>query len=158
MHLDHGRKDKYEHQFAGGNFRIDGLQAAVLNVKLKYLPQWTKNRQAHAKIYDDLLKPKGFKVLEPFAGSESVYHLYVVEVSNRDEVIKHMQSKDIHVGVHYPITMSRQPALQFLEPRHSEFVVSDRVASRIMSLPMYAELTRAQIEQTVYEFLKVAAP
>lgn len=100
-YIDHGRKEKYTHEFFGGNFRMDGMQAAVLDVKLTKMEEWTKRRQELAKSFDERLKPKGFKVLTPRPGAVPVYHLYVVQVSNREEVMAHFKKEGIGCGVHY---------------------------------------------------------
>jgi dTDP-4-amino-4,6-dideoxygalactose transaminase len=158
MLLDHGRTDKYSHEIIAGNFRMDGIQAAILTVKLEHLKKWTEDRLKHALQYDSILKPKGFQVLEPFSESAPVYHLYVVEVSNRKEVLDHMEKQNIACGVHYPIPMSQQPALRDLGYKVGEFPESERAAQKIMSLPIFPELTETQIQFITDEFLKVAKP
>ncbi len=160
MHADHGRQGKYLHEIVAGNYRMDGMQAAILSVKVKYLREWTKSRIRNAEVYDRLLKPLGFQVIERNggSGSRSVYHLYVVEVSNRDAVMKHLGKKEIACGIHYPVPMSLQPALSDLGYREGQLPVSEKAAGRILSLPMYPELTEAQIEEVVAEFKEVAEP
>ncbi len=158
MLLDHGRKDKYLHQFFGGNNRIDGIQAAILSVKLKYLQDWTNRRQQAARRYDVLLEAEGFKVLKPIEGSVPAYHLYVVEVSNRDSVLHALKSKGIGVGIHYPIPLNCQPAFSELGYRPGQFKKSEYLANRILSLPLFPEITEAQIQTVVDSFLVVAEP
>src|SRR5690606_30125402 len=99
----HGRSSKYEHDLVGYNFRMDDIQAAILSVKLRFLEEWTAVRRVNAALYDKLLRPAGFKVIEPPAGAVSSYHLYVVEVSNRAELQQALDAASIGHGVHYPI-------------------------------------------------------
>lgn len=156
MFVNHGRLGKYEHDILAGNHRMDGIQAAILSTKLKYLQEWTEKRQAIAKIYDKSFKAAGFKVIEVEENNECSYHLYVVEVSNRDEVSEHFKKMNIGFGVHYPIPMHLQPALSFLELGEGDFPVSEKAAKRIISLPMFAELTEKQQEYVIQNFLEVA--
>jgi dTDP-4-amino-4,6-dideoxygalactose transaminase len=158
MQVNHGRVKKYEHDFMAGNFRIDGLQAAVLDVKLKYLKAWTQKRQAWAHRYDDALKKAGFKVIEVNKAANCVYHLYVVEVANRDEVANHLKAKDIGHGIHYPIALHRQPAMKQYGLNPDMFPVAERTVHRILSLPIFPEMSQEQFDYTVEHFLKVARP
>lgn len=157
-YIDHGRKDKYLHEFFAGNFRMDGMQAAVLDVKLTRLAEWTERRCRLAKAYDEVLGAKGFRVLKPRPEATPVYHLYVIEVSNREEVMAHFQKVGIGCGVHYPVTMNCQPAFASLGYKAGQFPVSERMVSRILSLPFFPEMTSAQVQFTVSEFQKVARP
>lgn len=156
MHVNHGRTKKYEHDFCAGNFRMDGIQAAVLDVKLKYLNQWTEKRRELAALYESLLKPHGFKTITVRPEAKCVYHIYLVEVSNRDEVMNHFKKMDIQCGVHYPIPLHLQPALRHLEYKKGDFPVTEKAAERILSLPMYAELTKEEVKKVCEELIKVA--
>ncbi len=156
MHVNHGRTKKYEHDFCAGNFRMDGMQAAILDVKLKYLNDWTEKRRSLAAHYESILKPHGFKSITVKKEAKCVYHIYLVEVSNRDEVMNHFKTLDIQCGVHYPIPLHMQPALKHLEHKKGDFPVTERAAERILSLPMYAELTKAEVEKVCAELIKVA--
>ncbi len=157
-YVNHGRTDKYLHEFFGGNFRMDGLQGAVLAAKLPHLSGWTERRRELALAYDEQLVAKGFTVLKPRPGSEPVYHLYVVEVANRDQVAKAFDSAGIGYGVHYPVPLNLQPAFAPLGYKKGQFPVSEKFAERIMSLPFYPEMTVEQMQLVVREFLKVARP
>lgn len=157
-YINHGRTDKYLHDFFGGNFRMDGLQGAVLAVKLPHLKSWTGRRRELAKAYDERLKPKGFVVLKPRAECEPVYHLYVVEVSNRDEVCKALDAAGVGYGVHYPVPLNQQPAFASYGYKKGQFPVSEKFASRILSLPFYPEMTLQQMDYAIEAFLKVARP
>ena len=156
MHVNHGRTKKYEHDFCAGNFRMDGIQGAVLDVKLKYLNGWTEKRRALAKEYDSILRPKGFKTITVKPEAKCVYHIYLAEVSNRDEVMEHFKKKNIGCGVHYPIPLHMQPALAHLGHKKGDFPVTEKAAERILSLPMYAELTADEVRIVCEEFLRVA--
>ena len=156
MHVNHGRTKKYEHDFCAGNFRMDGIQAAVLDVKLKHLNDWTEMRRELAAHYESILKPQGFKTITVRKEAKCVYHIYLVEVSNRDEVMEHFKKMDIQCGVHYPIPLHMQPALKHLEHKMGDFPVTEKASERILSLPMYAELTKSEVEKVCQELIKVA--
>lgn len=156
MQVNHGRTKKYEHDFLAGNFRMDGLQAAILSVKLKYIGEWTKKRQAHGARYNELLKGSGLKVIETLPGAECVYHIYLVELSNREEVMNHFKEMGIACGIHYPIPLHLQPALSGLGYKKGDFPVTEKCSERILSLPMYPEMTKEMQDHVVKELLKVA--
>ncbi len=156
MHINHGRTEKYEHEFCAGNFRMDGIQAAILSVKAKYINTWTNQRIAAAKKYDEILKNKGFKVLETTPNSKCVYHLYPIEVSNRDEVLAHLKNKNIGCGVHYPIPLHMQPALSELGYKKGDFPNCEHAADNMLSLPIFPEITDEQINKVCAEFLSIA--
>jgi dTDP-4-amino-4,6-dideoxygalactose transaminase len=157
-YIDHGRKDKYLHEFFGGNFRMDGIQGAILDVKLTRMAEWTERRRELAKAYDERLVSRGFRVLNPRAEVTPVYHLYVVEVSNRAEVLEHFKREGIGCGVHYPVTMNAQPALAQFGYKKGQFPISERMCERILSLPFFPEMTLTQMDFVVSEFVKVAKP
>ena len=156
MHVNHGRTKKYEHDFCAGNFRMDGIQAAILDVKLKHLKKWTDSRRELAHHYESTLKPRGFKTITVNPEARCVYHIYLVEVDNRDEVMDHFKKMDIQCGVHYPIPLHLQPALKHLEYKIGDFPVTEKASERILSLPMYAELSKNEVEKVCEELIKVA--
>jgi dTDP-4-amino-4,6-dideoxygalactose transaminase len=153
---DHGRTTKYEHDEIGFGERMDALQAAILRAKLPHLEDWTKARRAHARFYNELLAD--CDVVTPFESPDvrHVYHLYVIRTSRRAAMIEHLQSKGISAGIHYPIPLHRQPA--YLKQGHGDvsLPVTERVVSEIVSLPMYPELTREQIEYVASVVREVA--
>jgi dTDP-4-amino-4,6-dideoxygalactose transaminase len=153
---DHGRVGKYQHDLIGYNHRMDGLQAAVLSVKLRHLDEWTKARRNNAARYDAHLRRAGFKVIEPPRGSVSSYHLYVVEVSNRDETMRALLDNGIETGIHYPVPLHLQPALA--RHRIKALPVTEKVSSRVVSLPMCAELSEDAVDHVCAAFLKCAVP
>lgn len=157
-YIDHGRLSKYEHDMVGDNLRMDALQAAVLDVKLKHLPNWNASRRLIAKTYDAEIVPRGIKVLEPIKGSNPVYHLYVVEVSNRQEVQNALKENGISSGVHYPIPCHLQPAMKNQSFLENQVPITNRIVDRILSLPIYPEMTESQIGHVLTEFNRVAKP
>jgi dTDP-4-amino-4,6-dideoxygalactose transaminase len=153
---DHGRTTKYEHDEIGFGERMDALQAAILGAKLPHLEDWTRARRAHARLYNELLAD--CDVVTPFESPDvrHVYHLYVVRTSRRAAMLGHLQAKGIGAGIHYPIPLHRQPA--YLKQGHGDvsLPVTERVAGEIVSLPMYPELTREQIEYVASAVREVA--
>jgi dTDP-4-amino-4,6-dideoxygalactose transaminase len=156
MHINHGRTKKYEHDFCAGNFRMDGIQAAILSVKATYIEEWTDARISAAKKYDDLLEQHGFKVLVVGENSKCAYHLYPIEVSNRDEVLEVLKGKNIGCGVHYPIPLHLQPALKYLNHNKGDFPIAEKSSERMLSLPIFPEISDEQIQEVVNVFLEVA--
>lgn len=136
---DHGRLSKYEHDIVGYNQRLDGLQAAMLSVKLPHLPAWTARRQTVAAYYDSRLKAAGVKVITPPPGAVSVYHLYVIEVDDQDKTAAGLAALGVETGVHYPCPLHLQPAFRHL--RGEALPNAERAASRILSLPVCGEIT-----------------
>jgi len=148
---NHGRKSKYEHSSFGTNERIDALQCAILNVKMKHIEEWTEKRRQNAKIYDKLLEGAGIGLPTHCENSKDVYHLYVVRTKNRDEILAKMNEAGIGAGIHYPIPLHLQPAYKDLGYKEGDFPITEKVCKEILSLPMYPELTRDQIEFVVGE-------
>ncbi|MBC8072337.1 MAG: DegT/DnrJ/EryC1/StrS family aminotransferase [Deltaproteobacteria bacterium] len=153
---DHGRSGKYLHEVLGYNCRMDGIQAAMLAVKLPYLEQWTNNRRAVAARYDENFVSRGFKVIQPPADSSAVYHLYIIEVSNRDEVQEHMRERGIATGIHYPVPLHRQPA--FAKFARGSLPVTERAAERIVSVPICGSIDADEQRRVIESFLEVAQP
>ena len=146
MLRNYGQKEKYHHQFRGYNRRLDTLQAAILRVKLKYLEKWNAARRWNAKLYQESLEGSGVVTPTEAAGADSVWHLYVIRTEQRDELKDHLISRDIRASIHYPIPIHLQPAYQDLEYKRGAFPVTESYAQQLLSLPMYAEMTQAQIE------------
>ena len=156
--LDHGRETKYLHDIVGYNRRMDAMQAAILGVKLRYLEEWTARRKENAAVYDSHLKPVGFQVIEPPANVVPVYHLYVIQVSNRDELAEALKANKIGFGVHYPIPLHLQPSLAQLGYERGALPVTEHVSDRVINLPMCAELTREQIDRVCDVVIKHGRP
>ncbi len=147
---NHGQREKYVHLEEGFCHRLDNLQAAVLNVKLPYLDDWNKARRQAAATYDRLLQDLP-DVITPhqLEATESVYHLYVVQVPNRDQVRAALSAEGIQSGIHYPIPLHQQPAYKHLGHKADDFPVSAALGPKILSLPMFPEITTEQIERVV---------
>jgi dTDP-4-amino-4,6-dideoxygalactose transaminase len=143
---DHGQVEKYNHQFWGHNYRMDGFQGAVLGVKLKYLAQWTERRRQIAQMYRKLLDGVGDLVM-PYEAPNiyHVYHLFVLRTKKRVELMKFLSEKGISTGLHYPISLHMQPAYHHLGYKKGDFPVSEVLADECLSLPIYAELTDEQV-------------
>jgi dTDP-4-amino-4,6-dideoxygalactose transaminase len=156
--LDHGRLSKYEHDVVGSNYRMDDLQAAVLGVKLRHLEGWTRRRREIAARYDAALQPAGFRTIEAIPGAVCVYHLYVVEVSNRDEVIARLKEQGIATGIHYPVPLHLQGAYASLGHRRGNFPHTEAAASRVLSLPICGALSDADAGRVVRAVLDCARP
>lgn len=146
---NHGRIGKYEHDMVAYNHRIDGLQAAVLSVKLEFLEEWTARRIANAGLYDRALDDLGVKRIQPPTAGRAVYHLYVIEVDDRDRLVRTLQEQNIQAGVHYPLPLHLQPALELFGEGEGSLPVTEQAAKRMVSLPMCPELTQEEIERVV---------
>lgn len=146
MFARHGGLTKGDHRIEGINSRLDGLQAAVLSVKLPHLPQWTRERQRAARRYDELLSGlAGLTLPRTAAGREHVYHLYVVRHEERDALAKHLAAHGIQTAINYPIALPFVPAYARLGHRPEDFPNAHRHQSRVLSLPMYSEMSDEQI-------------
>ncbi len=145
LYRNHGSADKYSHTVVGYCDRLHNLQAALLSVKLRHLPAWNEARRAAARAYDDALD--GVEGVVPIARrpeAEPVYHLYVVQVDDREAVMKRLREAGVDTGVHYPVPLHLQPAYAHLGYRRGQMPVAERLASRIVSLPMFPEITPEQ--------------
>jgi len=154
---NYGQREKYYHDTIGTNSRLDSLQAAVLRVKLRHLDAWNAARQAHAAAYRELLTGLPVVLPETHPLATHVYHLYVVQVEARDAVQKRLSADGVSTGIHYPVPIHLQEACADLGYRRGQFPVTERAAARILSLPMYAELSRAQLEHTAAALRKVVS-
>lgn len=147
MIRDHGQNKKYFHSMEGYNGRLDAIQAAVLRVKLKRLAAWNQSRNDHAADYNELLADvSGVEFAEVADYAESVYHLYVIMVDDRDALQQFLGDKGIATGLHYPLPLHMQKAYEHLGYKEGDFPITERIAKRLLSLPMYPELTRDQIK------------
>ncbi len=144
---DHGQVRKYHHTMVGWNCRMDGIQAAVLQVKLRHLTKGNELRRAHAAQYDRAFSQTTNVVIPSVADyAEHVYHIYAVRVAERDEVLRDLEGEGIGCGIHYPVPVHLQPAYERLGYSRGDFEVSERTAAEFLSLPMYPELTQTQID------------
>ncbi len=149
---DHGQAKKYYHSVVGWNGRMDGIQAAVLRVKLKHLAAGNSRRRAHARLYDELLKPiAGITIPKTADYATPVYHIYSVRVKNRDYLLKTLNERGIGCGIHYPIPLHLQDAYRSLGLARGAFPVAEQCAEEFLSLPMFPELTSEQVQLVVRE-------
>ena len=153
---NYGQKEKGRHIVLGGNSRLDGIQAAVLNVKLKYLQEWTQARVRNAGLYaehltgiDEVTTP----AFDKNAEFSHVFHLYVIRAERRDELIDFLKEREIFCGIHYPVPIHLTGAYEDLGYTNGDFPNAEAAAQEIVSLPMYAELTEEQI-RAVAEAIK----
>jgi len=150
---DHGSDRKYYHEIVGYNFRLETLQAAVLAVKLRHLESWTRLRCRHAAQYHELLKTSSLVLPRELEYARHVYHLYVVQSDRRDELQRKLAAAGVQTGIHYPVPIHLQPAYSSLGYRAGDFPETEKQSQRVLSLPMFAELTDVQIN-LVAEALK----
>jgi dTDP-4-amino-4,6-dideoxygalactose transaminase len=147
MFRDHGQSKKYNHAMIGWNARMDGFQGAVLNVKLKYLAAWNDARRKNADIYNDLLSDLDDPMIPHEADyARHMYHVYAIRVQHRDTLLKSLADADIHCGIHYPVPVHLQDAYYSLEITNGSCPIAETCAQEFISLPMYPELSRQQIE------------
>jgi dTDP-4-amino-4,6-dideoxygalactose transaminase len=156
---DHGQAQKYYHQIEGYNGRLDALQAGFLSIKLPHLAKWNRERQEAAKRYDQALAGIA-GVVAPFCpdSARSVYHLYVVRVIDRNALQKHLAKNGIGTGIHYPVPLHLQEAYRHLQYPAGSFPVCERVASEILSLPMFPQLRPDQSQRVVREVTAFLSP
>ena len=165
----HGGKPKYYHRIIGGNFRIDAIQAAVINVKLPYLNDWSAERQNNANLYTKLFVEKDLAVEEGITDFDSnnkvllpkpvykefdlpryhIYNQYIIRVENRDELREHLKQKEIGTEIYYPVPFHMQDCFAYLGYKEGDFPVSEFCANTSIALPIYPELTEEQIGYTV---------
>jgi dTDP-4-amino-4,6-dideoxygalactose transaminase len=156
MIANHGRIKKYDHEFEGVNSRLDGLQAAILDVKLKHLEGWTERRQAIAKIYDESLSDL---VITPYVSPDvrHVYHLYVIRVKNREAIRSRLDGAGISTGVHYPLALPFLQAYRYLGHGPEEFPVAYALQSEILSLPIHGSMPDDQVYFTIEQLRQALA-
>ena len=142
----HGGKPKYHHAVIGGNFRLDALQAAVLNVKLDYLDSWTLARQKNAALYTAMFSDLDLPVKTPAVedGSRHIFNQYVIEIEDRDELQAYLRERNIGSEVYYPVPLHRQKCFDYLGYREGDCPNAEAAARRTLALPVYPELSRDQ--------------
>ena len=156
---DHGRQDKYLHEFSGMNSRLDTLQAAVLKAKLPHLDAWTERRQALVARYDEALSgAEGLGLFRPAGDRRHVFHLYVLRIlggnGRRDRIAEALRKDGIGAGVHYPVPLHRQPAFAHLAMETGSLPVSERAGEEVLSLPLYPELPEVDQDRVVESLLR----
>ncbi|HLZ47876.1 MAG TPA: DegT/DnrJ/EryC1/StrS family aminotransferase, partial [Candidatus Limnocylindria bacterium] len=156
---EHGQSTRYYHPVVGYNARLDEIQAAILRIKLRKLPEWNARRLAIARHYNERLKESGVVTPEIPEGGRHVFHCYVIRVPDgrRDALRAYLGERGIGTGVHYPVPIHLQEAAGFLGYRQGDLPVTERLSNEVLSLPMYAELTDAQVDtvaSAVTEFMR----
>jgi dTDP-4-amino-4,6-dideoxygalactose transaminase len=145
MLTNHGQKEKNRHPREGFNYRLDAIQAAVLGVKLKHLERWNTLRRDHARLYSELLAGLDVKTPGEKEFAKHVFHLYIIRLDRRDELAEHLASRGVSVGFHYPVALHLQKAYARLGYGPGSFPQAEASAAQALSLPMFPELTEAQI-------------
>jgi dTDP-4-amino-4,6-dideoxygalactose transaminase len=153
---NYGQKVKYEHVIAGTNSRLDTIQAAILRVKLRHLDRWNALRNEHAAAYSAALADGPFVLPKVAENSSHIFHLYVVQVENRAAIQEFLNQHGIATGIHYPIPIHLQEACRDLGYRRGDFPLTEQASARILSLPMFPELTAQQCESIVHVLLQSA--
>jgi len=149
----HGGKPKYYHAYIGGNFRIDELQAAVLNIKFRHLDAWSAGRQRNAAFYDAAFAQArlGNAVQTPLtlAGGRHIYNQYVIRVRDRDALRAHLAAAGVGTEIYYPVPLHLQQCFAYLECKAGDYPHSERAAAETLALPIYPELTETQLQYVV---------
>lgn len=149
MLRDWGAERKYQHVLKGYNYRLEGMQGAILRVKLRHLEVWTEARRAHAVRYNRLLVNSGVETPTEMAYARHVYHVYAIRTPQREALQKALSEQGIQTNIHYPIPVHLQKAYADLGYRSGDFPHSEKAANEVLSLPMYAELTEDQMRRIV---------
>lgn len=161
---NHGMNPKYYHKFIGGNFRLDAIQAVVLNIKLKFLESWHRGRQKNAKLYRDFFEKYNLldKVIFPTElyqdsgqPNHHIYNQFTIQVPNRDKLKEFLSQNSIGCDIYYPVPFHRQECFNYLNCNDADYPVANRFADTVLSLPVYPDLSEEQIEfvvQTIKKF------
>ena len=145
MLANHGRLEKYTHKMEGVNSRLDGLQAAILRVKLRYLDEWNARRRQIADAYREQLTDRGLTFQAVHENAEPVWHLFVIRLGERERLQSLLKEEGIATGIHYPVPLHHQPAYEDRRASYS-LPATERAAQEVLSLPMYPELSQEQID------------
>lgn len=147
---NHGQDTSYKHVFVGTNSRLDALQAGVLRVKLKYLPQWTEQRRSHAAYYTQHFQDiEQIKCPEEQEGAYHVYNQYTIRVPRRDDALARLRQREIGCAVYYPIPLHLQPCFRELGYRKGDFPEAEKASLEVLSIPVYPELQRHQQDEII---------
>jgi dTDP-4-amino-4,6-dideoxygalactose transaminase len=157
MLRDWGAEKRYHHELKGFNYRLEGIQGAVLRVKLRHLEKWTEARRAAAARYDKLLEGSGVVTPTALPHNRHVYHVYAIRTAKRQAWQEALQARGVATGIHYPIPVHLLTAFADLGYERGDFPHSERAANEVLSLPMFAELTPAQSETVANAVRELAA-
>jgi len=155
MIINHGQSSKYEHRIVGYNYRLDSIQAAVLDVKLKYLSNWNAKRKEIAELYTNKLRETGLKLPAVAPGRDHVWHQYVIRTGKRDKLGAALAKSDISTAMHYPIPLHLQPSFGYLNYSEGDFPVSEACSKEVLSLPIYPELALESVELISEEVIRI---
>lgn len=156
MLRDWGAEQKYHHVMKGYNFRMEGIQGAVLRVKMRHIEAWTEARRAAARYYDQAFAGKGIETPRQSNGCRHVYHVYAVRSPERARWQQELTAKGVQTGIHYPIPVHLQPAYADARWKKGDFPHSEKAANEVLSLPMYPELNRVQQDEVIAAVLETA--
>jgi dTDP-4-amino-4,6-dideoxygalactose transaminase len=156
MLRDWGAEQKYHHVLKGYNFRMEGMQGAVLRVKMRHIEKWTEARRAVARRYDQAFVGSGVEIPQPSDVSRHVYHVYAIRSPARSKWQQELAIRGIQTGIHYPFPVHLQPAYADARWHRGDFPHSEKAAEEVLSLPIYPELNRAQQDEVVAAVLEVA--
>jgi dTDP-4-amino-4,6-dideoxygalactose transaminase len=157
MLRDWGQEKRYHHVLKGYNYRMDGIQGAILRVKMRYIEAWTEARIACAANYNQLLAESGLGLPTALPHNRHVYHVYAVRSPQRDALQQSLQAHDVQTGIHYPIPVHLQKSYADLGHKAGDFPHSEAVAKEVLSLPMYPELpleSQTQVAKAVISSIK----
>jgi dTDP-4-amino-4,6-dideoxygalactose transaminase len=144
---DHGQSRKYQHDAVGYNYRLEAMQGAVLGVKLRHLDDWNAARRRHAATYRAALADTGLRLLEEMPYSRSVYHIFPVFTSQRDNLVEHLKAHGVSTAIHYPIPVHLQSGYRDLVYKVGDFRHTEQASNEVLSLPMYAELSSEAVTE-----------
>lgn len=157
MLRDWGAEQKYHHEIIGYNMRMEGMQGAVLNVKMNHLERWTEGRRAAAERYNALFADSGVQTPVELENRRHVYHVYAIRTPDRQRWIDELKAAGVATGIHYPFALHRLKAFDFLGYRHGEFPHAEKAAAEVLSLPMFAEITLEQQQIVAEAVLRLQA-
>lgn len=152
----HGESSRYLHKYIGYNYRMDGFQGAVLNVKMKHLEAWTAKRRACADLYRRSLADANVRLPQDSPDTECAYHLFVAYVENRDQVRAELEKVGVQTAVHYPVPVHRQEAFAHLGIKPGSLVFTERACEQVLSMPLFPEMTEEQVAYAAHCLAEVA--
>lgn len=152
---DHGRIEKYEHKIIGYGERLDNIHASILRLKLKLLSKWNEKRRKAAKLYTSLLKNEDLFIAKELPYVKSSYHVYTVALKNRDRIKNELEKYGIQTGIYYPIPLHLQKSFSYLGYKKNDFPISEKASSEVLALPLFPEITDAQINYVTRSLSKI---
>ena len=152
----HGESTRYLHKYLGYNYRMDGFQAAVLNVKMRYLDQWIAKRQACAELYRQLLAGANVRLPQDSPDGDCAYHLFVAYLDNRDQVREELEKMGVQTAVHYPVPVHLQEAFAHLDRTKGNLIFTERACEQVLSMPLFPEMTEEQVTYAAHCLAEVA--